>query len=82
MHKTYQAIKAMLERLRPHLQKDGGDIELIDITPEGIVRVRLTGHCQGCPMSAITLKALIEEEIKKIMPQAKVVNVADSLHKN
>ncbi|MFC2062089.1 NifU family protein [Elusimicrobiota bacterium] len=61
-----------LDKIRPALQADGGDVELIDIE-EGVVKVRLTGACAGCPMSQMTLKAGIEGKIKKEVPEVKSV---------
>jgi Fe-S cluster biogenesis protein NfuA len=55
------------------LQRDGGDVELVEITDDGIVKVRLKGACGGCPMSQMTLKMGIEKEIKQVAPQVKSV---------
>jgi Fe-S cluster biogenesis protein NfuA len=63
--------------VKPLLQRDGGDVELVDVQPDGVVKVRLTGACSGCPMSTLTLKNAIEETIKKEIPEIKsVVQVA------
>lgn len=67
-----EIIKA-LEEIRPALQADGGDVELVDVTPEGIVKVRLKGACHGCPMSQMTLKAGIEQTLKAYVPEVKGV---------
>lgn len=65
-----------LNYIRPYLNADGGDIALIDITDDLIVKVQLKGTCNGCPMSVQTLKAGVEQTIKKIAPEIKeVVNV-------
>ena len=67
-------IKQILEKIRPALQADGGDLEFVSWQEkEGILKVRLTGQCAGCPMSQITLKQGIEEEIKKAVPEVKKV---------
>ncbi|MDD5290881.1 MAG: NifU family protein [Patescibacteria group bacterium] len=67
-------IKKSIERVRPSLQADGGDIEFIGWYPEtGIVQVSLVGHCAHCPMSQMTLKQGIEAEIKKAVPEVKEV---------
>jgi len=59
-------IKKILEKIRPGLQMDGGDVELVEVDEKkGIVKVRLMGHCAHCPMSQMTLKMGIEAEIKK-----------------
>ena len=62
-----------LERVRPYLQSDGGDIEFIDITDDMSVTVKLTGACHGCPFSIQTLKAGVEQAIMKEVPEIKRV---------
>ena len=62
-----------MNRIRPALQADGGDVELVDVTKEGVVRVRLIGACAGCPMSTMTLAFGIERELKKQVPGVKRV---------
>jgi Fe-S cluster biogenesis protein NfuA len=62
-------INESLEELRPHLKADGGDMELVEITDEGIVKVRLLGACSDCTMSLMTIKAGLEEAIKKVAPE-------------
>ena len=66
-------INISLDELRPFLVADGGDMELVEITDDGIVRVRLLGACSDCSMSLMTLKAGLEESIKKIAPEIKSV---------
>jgi len=67
-------IKKILEKIRPGLQMDGGDVELVDVDEKkGIVKVRLMGHCATCPMSQMTLKMGIESEIKKAVKGVKEV---------
>ena len=61
-------VEKALNDVRPHLQADGGDVELIDVE-DGVVKVRLTGACAGCPMSQMTLKQGIEGYIKKVIPE-------------
>lgn len=68
-----QKVKEALSKIRPALQRDGGDVELVDVDPEGIVKVRLTGACGGCPMSTITLKQGIEKIVKEEVPEIKEV---------
>jgi Fe-S cluster biogenesis protein NfuA len=58
-------VQQALEEIRPMLQADGGDVELVEVTEDGIVRVRLQGACQGCPMSQITIKEGIERLLKE-----------------
>jgi len=62
-----------LERVRPYLQSDGGDIELIDISEDLTVKVKLTGACHGCPYSVMTLKAGVEQALRKEVPEIKGV---------
>lgn len=66
-------IEAALSKIKPTLQADGGDVELVEVTDNGIVKVRLTGACKGCPMSQITLKNGIERVILKEVPEVKAV---------
>jgi len=65
-------VSQALEEVRPSLQVDGGDVELVDIE-DGVVKVRLLGHCAGCPMSQMTLKMGIESYLKKKVPGVKSV---------
>jgi Fe-S cluster biogenesis protein NfuA len=65
-------IEKALEKIRPALQADGGDVELIDVI-DGVVKVRLKGACGGCPMSQMTLKMGIEKIIKQQVPEVKSV---------
>jgi Fe-S cluster biogenesis protein NfuA len=67
-----ERIEKALESIRPALQMDGGDVELLDVV-EGIVRVRLKGACGGCPMSQMTLTRGVEQAIKKAVPEVKKV---------
>lgn len=62
-----------LERVRPYLQSDGGDIEFIDVSDDMTVKVKLTGACHGCPYSMQTLKAGVEQAIMKEVPEIKRV---------
>ncbi len=68
-----ERVESVLGKVRPLLQRDGGDVELIDVQDDGVVKVRLTGACSGCPMSTMTLKNAIEETIKKEVPEVKSV---------
>jgi Fe-S cluster biogenesis protein NfuA len=68
-----EKVEAALDKVRPALQKDGGDVTLVEITPDGIVKVQLTGACQGCPMSQMTLKNGIERFVKSEVPEVKSV---------
>jgi Fe-S cluster biogenesis protein NfuA len=68
-----ERVEEVLEKVRPMLQRDGGDVVLVDVQDDGIVKVKLTGACSGCPMSTMTLKNAIEETIKKEIPEIKSV---------
>ena len=71
-----EKIKTVLEKIRPQLQADGGDVELIDITDDGVVKVRLLGHCAGCMHAQQTLQLGIERAIKQFVPDiVRVENV-------
>ena len=62
-------VQTALNQIRPTLQRDGGDVVLVDVTEDGIVKVQLTGACKGCPMSQITLKQGIEKYLKSEIPE-------------
>ncbi|WP_028574296.1 NifU family protein [Desulfonatronovibrio hydrogenovorans] len=68
-----EKVQAVLDKIRPSLQADGGDVELVEVTDQNIVKVRLTGACKGCPMSQMTLKNGIERLILKELPEIKGV---------
>jgi Fe-S cluster biogenesis protein NfuA len=68
-----ETVQKVLEKIRPNLQADGGDVELIDVSDDGIVKVKLTGACHGCPMSQMTLKNGIERLLKQEIPEVKSV---------
>lgn len=70
-------INHSLSELRPHLHADGGDMELVEITDEGIAKVRLLGACSDCNMSMMTIKAGLEEAVKKVAPQIKSVEAVN-----
>jgi Fe-S cluster biogenesis protein NfuA len=67
-----ERVEVVLEEIRPALQADGGDVELVNVT-EGVVKVRLKGACSGCPMSTMTLKQGIERLLKERLPEVKEV---------
>lgn len=67
-----ERIEKALEQIRPALQADGGDVELVDVK-DGIVQVRLKGACGGCPMSSMTLSLGVERAIKRAVPEVKKV---------
>lgn len=66
-------VQQALEEIRPMLQADGGDVELVDVTEDGVVQVRLQGACQGCPMSQMTIKNGIERLLKEKVDGVKEV---------
>ncbi|MCK4296975.1 MAG: NifU family protein [Candidatus Marinimicrobia bacterium] len=68
-----EKVEKVLDGIRPMLQADGGDVELVEVTDDGVVKVRLTGACGGCPMSTITLKMGIERRLKEFIPEMKAV---------
>ena len=62
-------VESALNKVRPSLQADGGDVQLIDVDDQGVVKVKLTGACGGCPMSQMTLKMGIEKILKQNVPE-------------
>ncbi len=68
-----EKVLAVLDEIRPSLKADGGDVELLDVTNEGVVKVRLTGHCGTCPFALMTLKGGIERILKQEIPEVKEV---------
>ena len=78
-HATEERIRAALTELRPFLEADGGDITLEEVTEEGVARVRLHGACRSCSMIPMTMKAGVEEAIKRVAPsivRVEAVNIA------
>lgn len=71
-----EKVEKLLDRIRPNLQADGGNVELVDVL-DGVVRVKLTGHCFGCPMSQLTLKMGIERLLKSELPEIKEVRAVN-----
>lgn len=69
MYIERERVEKALDKTRTALHGDGGDIELVDVTDQGIVQVRLKGACSGCPMATITMKSLIEQVLKKEIPE-------------
>ena len=68
-----ERVEAALQKVRPSLKADGGDVELVDVGDDGIVKVRLTGACVGCAMSQMTLKMGIEKILKQNVPEIQSV---------
>ena len=70
-------VEKVLAKIRPALQADGGDVELVEVTEDGRVKVKLTGACRGCPMSQMTLKGVVEESIKREVPEIERVETVE-----
>jgi Fe-S cluster biogenesis protein NfuA len=70
---TIERVEEVLTNVRPYLQMDGGDIELVKITEDNIIEVRLTGACVGCAMSQMTLRAGVERALMREFPELKRV---------
>ena len=64
-----EKVESALDKVRPALQADGGDVQLVEVDDDGVVKVRLTGACGGCPMSQMTLKMGIEKVLKQNVPE-------------
>jgi len=71
--KIKERVEEALKDIRPSLQADGGNVELVEVTEEGVVKVRLMGACSGCMMSQVTLKSGIENYLKQQIPEVKEV---------
>ncbi len=74
-----ERVEKSLEGIRPALQLDGGDVRLVEIDPDGTVKVELQGACHGCPMAAMTLQMGIERMLKKDVPEIKGVEAVSGL---
>ena len=75
-----EQVEAALDTIRPYLLTDGGNVSVEEITPDGVVKLKLLGSCGSCPMSIMTLKAGIEEAIKKAVPEItgiEAINLTD-----
>jgi Fe-S cluster biogenesis protein NfuA len=68
-HMLREKVEGALNKVRPALQADGGDVELIDVDEDGVVKLKLQGACAGCPMSQMTLKMGIEKVLKQNVPE-------------
>ena len=64
-----QKIKDALAQIRPYLQRDGGDIEFVELTEDNVVKVRLQGHCAGCPGAQMTIQGVVERLLKESYPE-------------
>ena len=77
-----EQVEKALDEVRPALQADGGNVELVDVTEDGVVKVKLTGACGSCPMSTYTLKLGIEQKLKEKIPEVKEVQQVTQKEKN
>ncbi len=77
LERIAERVNAALADLRPFLEADGGDITLDEVTPDGVVRVRLHGACTNCAMSGMTMKAGVEEAVKRVAPEVKAVEAVN-----
>jgi len=68
-----EKVQDAINRIRPNLQADGGDVSLVEVTEDGVVKVKLLGACHGCPMSQMTLKMGIQKYLQKEVPGVKEV---------
>lgn len=71
--KKIAAIESALDTLRPYLEADGGNIEVVELTDDHVVKVKLLGNCVTCPMSYMTMKAGVEETLRKVIPNLQAV---------
>jgi Fe-S cluster biogenesis protein NfuA len=72
-----ERVQSVINWMRPIIQSDGGDIELIDVTPEGVASIRFHGACVGCPSSQMTLKSGIERNLREKVPEIKSVEAVN-----
>ncbi|MEM8835471.1 MAG: NifU family protein [Planctomycetota bacterium] len=70
-------VEMIIDRIRPSVQADGGDVELVSVTTDGVVKIRLHGACVGCPSSLMTLKMGIERNLRDYVPEVKTVEAID-----
>ena len=69
----FQRIENALDTIRPHLKADGGNIKIVDVTPDNVLKVKLLGSCENCPMSFMTMKAGVEQSVKMAVPEIMAV---------
>lgn len=75
----WNKVNTSLDTIRPYLEKDGGNVEIVEITDDMIVRVKLVGACERCPQSFMTLKTGIEESVRRDVPQIKAIEAVNVL---
>jgi Fe-S cluster biogenesis protein NfuA len=74
----YQSVEKAIDTVRPYLEEDGGDVEVVEITDDKVVKLRLLGNCKPCPMSSVTMRAGLEEAIKSHTPNIKGVEAINA----
>jgi Fe-S cluster biogenesis protein NfuA len=77
MNDLIKKVEDALDQVRPYLQADGGNVSILEITPDHVVKLELLGACKSCSMSMMTLKAGIEESIKRSVPEIKAVEAVN-----
>ena len=73
----YKQVEEVLSKIKPYLEAHGGSVDLVSVTDDGVVEVRLQGACRGCPMSEMTLRLGIEQVLKESIPEIKEVRSVD-----
>jgi Fe-S cluster biogenesis protein NfuA len=76
----HERIEASLDNIRPYLEADGGNVRILDITRENVLRLEFVGNCGSCPMSTMTFRAGVEEAIKRSVPEIKSIEVVNLTH--
>lgn len=76
----FEKVNLALDEIRPHLEVDGGNIELVEVTDDLIVRIKWLGNCEHCSMSAMTMKAGVEQAIKTRLPEIRSVEAINGYH--
>jgi Fe-S cluster biogenesis protein NfuA len=67
--------EAALDSIRPYLEADGGNVRIVELATDGILKLEFVGNCQGCPMSSMTFKAGVEEAVKRLVPEIKSIEI-------
>jgi Fe-S cluster biogenesis protein NfuA len=68
-------IEAALDSIRPYLEADGGNVRIVELQADGVLKLEFVGNCQGCPMSSMTFKAGVEEAVKRLVPEIKSIEI-------
>lgn len=79
MNPLYDKVNTALDEIRPHLKVDGGDIEIVEITDDNILKIKWLGNCEFCNMSMMTMKAGVEEIVKKSVPEIKSIEAVNGV---